>query len=287
MLDAPLTASHAAHPMNASDTMSAAQPRQKSEFVDFLQFLVKLVIVVVLIRSFFIATFSIPSESMMPRLLVGDYLFVQKWPYGYSRHSLPFSPPIGSGRVLYAMPVPGDVVVFKAPPSAKTDYIKRVIGLPGDTVQMKDGILVLNGHPVPKVRIDDLVVPLSPNSPCFSPDFAEAASDGTTRCRYPRYRETLPNGRSYEILDIGNTDADNTRVFTVPAGHLFMMGDDRDKSADSRFPAVDGGGIGFVPMENLVGKAWVGVFSTDGSAVWWNPWTWFTAARPERIGMGF
>lgn len=276
-------------PTNTSDTATATPttPRQKSEFVDFLQFLVKLVIVVVVIRSFLIATFSIPSESMMPRLLVGDYLFVQKWPYGYSRHSLPFSPPIGNGRLLSVMPTPGDVVVFKAPPSAKVDYIKRVIGLPGDTVQMKDGILVLNGKPIPKVRIDDLVIPLSPNSPCFAPDFAEAASDGSTRCRYPRYRETLPNGKSYEILDIGNTDADNTRVFTVPAGHLFMMGDDRDKSADSRFPAVDGGGIGFVPMENLVGKAWVGVFSTDGSAEPLKPWTWFSAARIDRIGKGF
>jgi signal peptidase I len=275
-------------PASTNDTVTIAPPlRRKSEALDFIQFLVKLVIVVVLIRSFFIATFSIPSESMMPRLLVGDYLFVQKWPYGYSRHSLPFSPPIGSGRLLSAMPTPGDVVVFKAPPSAKVDYIKRVIGLPGDTVQMKDGVLILNGHSVPKVRVDDLVIPLSPNSPCFSPDFAEAASDGSTRCRYPRYRETLPNGKSYEILDIGNTDADNTRVFTVPAGHVFMMGDDRDKSADSRFPAVDGFGIGFVPIENLIGKAWVGVFSTDGSAEMLKPWTWFTAARPERIGKGF
>ncbi|MEP6785476.1 MAG: signal peptidase I [Sphingomonadales bacterium] len=274
--------------MNASDTVSAtpAKPK-KSETMDFIQFLVKLVIVVVIIRSFFVATFSIPSESMMPRLLVGDYLFVQKWPYGYSRYSFPFSPPIGESRVLSRLPQRGDVVVFKAPPSAKTDYIKRVIGLPGDTVQMRDGILVINGRPIPKTRVDDLVLALSPNSPCFAPEFAEAASDGTTRCRYPRYRETLPNGKSYEILDIGDTEADHTRVFTVPAGHLFMMGDDRDKSADSRFPAVDGGGIGFVPVQNLVGKAWVGVFSTDGSAKLLQPWTWFTAARPNRIGMGF
>lgn len=275
-------------PASTNDTVTAPPvKREKSEFVDFIQFLVKLVIVVVLIRSFFIATFSIPSESMMPRLLVGDYLFVQKWPYGYSRHSLPFSPPIAGGRFLGTLPERGDVVVFKAPPSAKVDYIKRVIGLPGDTVQMRKGILYLNGQSIPKVRVDDLVLPLSPNSPCFGPDYAEAASDGSTRCRYPRYRETLPNGKSYEILDIGNTEADNTRVFTVPAGHLFMMGDDRDKSADSRFPAVDGGGIGFVPLENLVGKAWVGVFSTDGSAQALKPWTWFSAARPERIGMGF
>ncbi len=266
--------------------MPIARPK-KSETRDFVEFLVKLVLVVLVIRSLVVATFSIPSESMLPRLMVGDYLFVQKWPYGYSRHSFPFSPPIGGGRFMGALPARGDVVVFKAPPANKVDYIKRVIGLPGDTVQMRGGQLFLNGVAVPKQRVDDFVAPVTANSPCFAPEFSEAASDGSTRCRYPRYRETLPGGKSYDVLDVAQTDADDTRVFRVPAGHLFLMGDDRDKSADSRFPAIEGNGIGFVPVENLEGRAWVSVFSTDGSANWLLPWTWVTAARWHRIGERF
>ncbi len=274
--------------MPPSDTlpMPIARPK-KSETRDFIEFLIKLVLIVALVRSLFVATFSIPSESMLPRLMVGDYLFVQKWSYGYSRHSLPFSPPLPEGRVLGVLPTRGDVVVFKAPPSAKVDYIKRVIGLPGDTVQMRGGQVLLNGRVIPKTRIDDFVAPVTANSPCFAPEFSEAGSDGTTRCRYSRYRETLPGGRSYDVLDVAGTSADDTGVFTVPDGHLFLMGDNRDKSADSRFPAMDGSGIGFVPVENLVGRAWVTVFSTDGSAQWIMPWTWVSAARGGRIGEGF
>ena len=278
--------------MTSSDTIPAAHARpKKSEMREFLAFLVKLIIFVVAIRSLFVATFSIPSESMMPRLLVGDYLFVQKWSYGYSRYSFPWSPPLFEGRVLGSFPARGTVVVFKdpagSPASAKRDIIKRVIGLPGDTVRMQDGAVVLNGVALPRVRTGDFVLPVSPNSPCFAPQFAEAASDGSTRCRYPRYRETLPGGKSYDVLDLGTTVGDDTRVFTVPAGHLFLMGDNRDKSADGRFPAIEGGGIGMVPLDHLVGRAWIGVFSTDGSAQWLLPWTWFTAARGGRAGEGF
>ena len=274
--------------MTAADTVTATRTRPtKSATRDFIEFLVKLVFAVVLIRSVFVQTFSIPSESMMPRLLVGDYLLVEKWPYGLSRYSMPFAPKLFEGRLFATLPARGDVAVFKAPPGNETDYIKRVIGLPGDTVQVRGGVLILNGRPVPKLRIDDFVATVTPNSPCFGPEYTEAASDGTTRCRYPRYRETLPGGKSYDVLDIGTTEADDTRVFTVPAGHLFMMGDDRDKSADSRFPAVEGSGIGFVPVENLVGRAGVTVFSTDGSAQWLLPWTWVSAARGHRVGEGF
>lgn len=263
--------------------------RAKSETVDFLQFLLKLGIFVFILRSFIVAPFSIPSESMLPRLLVGDYLLVAKWPYGYSRHSLPWSIPLlpGDRRIFGATPERGDVVVFKAPPTAKVDYIKRVIGLPGDLIQMRDGQVILNGQPIPKVRIADFVVPVTPNTVCALPDFNEAKPGGGAQCRYPRYRETLPGGRSYNVIDLGPTEADETVIFTVPQGHFFMMGDNRDRSADSRFQAAEGGGVGLVPQEYLVGKALVSVFSTDGSANWVLPWTWFTAARWNRIGERF
>jgi signal peptidase I len=260
---------------------------QKAEEGSLVTFLFKLVVFVFVLRSFIFAPFNIPSESMLPRLLVGDYLLVSKWSYGYSRHSLPFSLPIIPGRIFASQPQRGDVAVFKAPPTNDIDYIKRVIGLPGDFVQVKGGQLVLNGVPVPKKRIADFLVPVSPNTVCEAPIIAETASDGSRRCRYPRYQETLPGGRSYAVIDIDTVMMDDTQVYSVPEGHLFMMGDNRDRSADSRYPAEVGAGIGLVPQENLVGKAWFSVFSTDGSSVWYLPWTWFTAARLERIGEGF
>lgn len=270
----------------SSQAARTARPR-KSESRDFVEFLLKLAVFVFILRSLIVSTFSIPSESMLPRLMIGDYLFVQKWPYGFSRASFPFGIVPIEGRVLGHLPARGDVAVFKAPPGNDVDYIKRVIGLPGDTVQMRDGHLILNGTPVPKRRIADFVAPVTPNSPCFAPQFTEAGADGTTACRYPRYRETLPEGKSYDVLDIGSTQADDTQVYVVPQGRLFMMGDDRDRSADSRFDAVEGGGIGMVPVDNLVGRAWLSVFSTDGSAHWLLPWTWFGAARWQRIGDTF
>jgi len=277
-----------------------AKPR--SEWRDTLSFLVKLAILVFVVRSFIFAPFSIPSGSMLPRLLVGDYLFITKWNYGYSKHSLPWSLPLIPGRIFAKDPTRGDVVVFKAPPTDDTDWIKRVIGLPGDTVQMRDGQLILNGKAIPKQPIADFVVPISPNFPVSAPgveggcdpQFVEQGPNGTQLCRIPRFRETLPNGKSYEVLDEGlNPLADDTELFSVPAGHVFLMGDNRDNSADSRFlPMLDGqgqnrGGIRFVPMENLQGKAVVSFWSTDGSAQWVLPWTWFSAARWSRIGDGF
>ncbi|MBB4641250.1 signal peptidase I [Rhizorhapis suberifaciens] len=276
----------------------AKRMTKKSETGDFLLFLVKLGLFVFILRSFIVSPFNIPSESMQPRLLIGDYLLVAKWPYGYSRYSLPFSLPLIPGRILPHTPDRGDVVVFKAPPTQRQDYIKRVIGVAGDLVQVKNGVVYLNGTAIPKKRIEDLMLPVSQNmldaaaqenaaSPCYRPMFESSAADGTPICRYPQYRETLPNGKSYNVLDLENGIADNTEVFVVPEGHLFLMGDNRDRSADSRFPAVDGAGIGFVPEQNLVGKALISVFSTNGSANWLLPWTWFTAARFSRIGESF
>jgi len=265
---------------------NAAKPAKKEE--SFIAFLLKLVIFVAVLRSFIFAPFSIPSESMLPRLLVGDHLIAAKWSYGFSYRSLPFSLPLlPSERVLASTPQPGDVVIFRAPPLGDVDYIKRVIGLPGDTVQMVDGVLHLNGKAVPKVRIADFEVPVSDNTRCYSSAFAAKLPDGTDVCRYPRYKETLPGGKSYEVLDLGPRPQDNTEPAMVPEGQLFLMGDNRDNSEDSRFPAEPGRGIGMVPMDNLVGRATVMMWSTDGGAAWLKPWTWFTAARWSRIGGTF
>ncbi len=269
---------------------AAARKPQKSETIDFIKYLLKLALFVFVLRSFIFAPFNIPSESMLPRLMIGDYLLVAKWPYGFSKYSLPFSVPLIPSRILPGEPERGDVVVFKAPPGNHTDYIKRVIGLPGDLIEVRAGQIILNGKPIPRKRVADFVEPLTENSACLKTDvakFRETASDGSVRCRYPRYLETLPGGRSYAVLDLDDQAMDNTPVYAVPAGHMFLMGDNRDRSADSRFPPVEGQGIGIVPQENLVGRAMVSVFSTDGSASWIKPWTWFSAARPERIGETF
>lgn len=256
----------------------------RSEAADTGRFLLKLALFVLLFRSFVIAPFVIPSESMLPRLLIGDYLLVSKWNYGYSRWSLPWGLPLIPGRILARQPERGDVAVFRANPLNDHDVIKRVIGLPGDTVQMRGGQLFLNGRAIPKRRVADFTVPITPNYTCPS-QFQDTSPDGPI-CRYARFRETLPGGRSYDVLDQADIPAaDDTEVFTVPAGHVFMMGDNRDNSGDSRFAAPVG--FHFVPQANLEGKALVTFFSTDGTAEWLKPWTWVSAARFERIGETF
>jgi signal peptidase I len=261
--------------------------KPQSETRETIRFLLKLALVVLIFRSFIFSPFSIPSESMLPRLLIGDYLFVSKWNYGFSRWSLPWGAFPMDGRLLGSAPTRGDVVVFRSMEPDDHDVIKRVIGLPGDTVQMRRGQLILNGRAIPKQRIADFVFPLSPN---FGPDkcgpqFQDVANDQPI-CRYPRFRETLPEGKSYEVLDQEDIPvADDTEVYTVPAGHIFLMGDNRDDSADSRFAPPQG--MGFIPLDRVEGKAAVMFFSTDGSAEWLLPWTWFSAARWERIGGGF
>jgi len=220
------------------------------------------------IRTVAFEPFNIPSGSMIPTLLVGDYLFVSKYSYGYSRASLPFSPNLFSGRILGSLPARGDVAVFKLPRDGTTDYIKRIVGLPGDRIQVRGGVLRVNGQAVGRARVGPYTV----------------EGDGP-RLTVNLYRETLPAsgegaGRTHEIIE--QTDDgpyDNTQEYVVPAGHLFAMGDNRDNSQDSRFLNY----VGFVPVENLVGRAEFIFFSWDGSASWYEVWAWPFAVRWSRI----
>jgi signal peptidase I len=284
------TAALGSRPADARDPVTrkdADAPRKEEKQENFFVFLLKLVVLVVVFRSFIFSPFNIPSESMLPRLLNGDYLLASKWSYGFSKYSLPFSVPLIPGRIFASQPDRGDIVIFKAPPGNDVDYIKRVIGLPGDTVQVRDGQVFLNGKPIPKKRIANFILPLTPNTRCYAIEFETQTPDGRMACAYPQFQETLPEGKSYNVLDLGTQPQDDTQTFKVPADHLFLMGDNRDNSLDSRFPAIEGEGIGLVPQANLVGRAAVMMFSTDGGAEWIKPWTWFTAARWSRIGGTF
>lgn len=215
------------------------------------------------IRTFLFEPFNIPSGSMKPTLLVGDYLFVSKYSYGYSQHSFPWSFPPFSGRILGSEPERGDVAVFKTPADNRTDFIKRVVGLPGDSIQMRDGQLFINDEAVAREKIGQ-----SPAGVC-----GYAGPTATV------YKETLPNDVSYEVWDCGNGRYDNTRVFEVPPGHFFMMGDNRDNSSDSR------ANVGYVPLENFVGRAEIIFISFDEHSSFFDPSDWGDLIRWGRIGM--
>ncbi len=244
-----------------------------------LRFVVLLALAAWALRSLVVAPFTVPTGSMLPTILPGDYLFVSKWPYGFSRFSFPAQIPSFSGRLLDRLPERGDVVIFKRPGDEATDWVKRVIGLPGDRIDLRGGILVLNGRSIRRQRREPVALAPGPNIDC--------PIDAAAACRYPAFVETLPNGRSYVIFDrLPGAPGDDFAGVTVPAGHLFLLGDNRDDSADSRFALADGG-IGMVPTDRLVGRAAFAFWSTDGSADYARPWTWLSALRTERLGQGY
>ena len=250
-----------------ADATAQAKPKKKEgdSWIETIKTIFYALLIALVIRTVLFQPFNIPSASMQATLLVGDYLFVEKYAYGYSKASVPYMLAPFSGRIFGSAPERGDVVVFKMPnvnsPEYHWDYIKRVIGLPGDRVQMINGVLYLNDKPIPKVRVADYV---------------ETDAFGiTTKVR--QYRETLPSGRSYQVLDLGDSEEDNTQAFVVPPGHYFMMGDNRDNSDDSRMS------VGYVPAEDLVGRAKLRFFSVDDSFIWYEPWTWPGGIRFSRM----
>ena len=245
--------------------LRAANKNKKQESLGEIALSMTAAVVIALIfRSFMFEPFHIPSGSMKSTLMVGDYIFVSKYSYGYSRYSLPFGIPLIKGRIFSDKPERGDVIVFKFPQDNSTNYIKRLIGLPGDTIQVLNSVLYINNKEVPRIRVED-----------YEDNDQET---GNNVVRIPQYIETLPNGVSYHVLDQrqdGNLD--NTEPYKVPEGYYFFMGDNRDNSTDSRVLES----VGYVPEVNLVGRANRIFFSTSASL--WKPWQWISGFRSERI----
>ena len=244
-------------------SVASGTKRKEGGVGEFIRLLIHAGLIALVIRTFLFQPFNIPSGSMKATLLVGDYLFVSKFSYGYSYYSLPLSPPLFSGRIMGSKPERGDIVVFRLPKDDSTDYIKRVIGLPGDQVQMIQGVLHINGTPVKRERVDEFV------------DIDESGRGTKVR----QWRETLPNGISYRTLELPyNLQSDNTEVFHVPSDNYFMMGDNRHNSTDSRFPQV-----GFVPFQNLIGRAQIIFFSVVEGERPWEVWRWPWTVRWSRL----
>ena len=231
-------------------------------FKETVKTIIYAVVIAVFIRTFLFEPFKIPSGSMYPTLYVGDYLFVSKYTYGYSKHSLPFSLPLFEGRIWADAPQRGDVVVFKFPQDNKTDFIKRIIGLPGDKVKMENGRLFINGEEVKREEVENFVL---------RDDYGNGE-------RFHQYIETLPGGKQHNILELSDYEKeDNTPEVVVPQNSYFVMGDNRDRSDDSRVR------VGFVPAENLVGKARFLFFSHNNDDAWYQPWYWPRKIRWWRV----
>ncbi|MES2343891.1 MAG: signal peptidase I [Pseudomonadota bacterium] len=238
-----------------------------NEIVEIVKTVVYALMIALFLRVIFFQPFTIPSASMEPTLLEGDYIIVSKYSYGYSKNSIPFSPPLFKGRIMERIPERGDVIVFKLPRDGHVDYIKRLIGLPGDRIQVIGGVLHINGKAIPRKPLAPVMVD---------------SGYGFTR-NVERFEETFPNGKRIITYDFGpDGDVDNTKVFVVPEGNYFFMGDNRDNSLDSRV-APEAGGVGYVPAENLVGKARIIMLSWNKGASLFKPWTWVLDARPSRF----
>jgi signal peptidase I len=288
---APAGAERESRPVASNRDVGRAKARKKKakrqeSWLETFKTVFWAVVIALLVRTFAYEPFSIPSGSMLPGLLVGDYLFVAKFSYGYSRYSFPWSPKLFSGRIFEGKPERGDIVVFRLPTDTKIDYIKRVIGLPGDTIQVKEGRLYINDKVVERRRAGQSVV-----------HERDEDSGRYLETLYQTYIETLPNGRSHRIYEQSDAypGSDNTPEYRIPAGHYFMMGDNRDNSCDSRFSAsYNPGGagprcrqtVGYVPFENLIGRAQFIFFSSDGSAALWEVWRWPGAIRFSRLLKG-
>ena len=245
-----------------------AKKKEEGGFGETVKVIVQALLIALVVRTFLFQPFNIPSGSLIPTLLIGDYLFVSKYSYGYSKHSFPFSPDVFSGRIIGSDPKRGDIAVFKLPRDGSTDYIKRVIGLPGETVQLIEGRLYINGVVAPRERVASI----------RTRDAFGREAD------VPTYRETLPGGTSHQIIERDGDRGfyDNTPTFKVPAGHYFMMGDNRDNSTDSRVSGADGG-VGPVPLENFVGRAEIIFFSVEEGEAAWQFWKWPWSVRWSRI----
>jgi signal peptidase I len=251
------------------------KPAEKNALWETIVVLFQAFLLAAVIRTVLLQPFTIPSGSMMPTLLVGDYLLVNKFAYGYSRYSLPaYNPDWFEGRLFGSEPKRGDVIVFRLPSNPSIDYIKRVVGLPGDRIQVRDSVLYINDKPVPRVEEGK-----------FSSDSSDTAGVGVQHSMesykdVPIFRETLDSGATYQTLDLGFGDGDNTPVFNVPEKHYFMMGDNRDNSSDSRFT------VGYVPEENLVGRASFIIFSLGNDTPFFQVWKWPTNLRYDRFFKG-
>jgi signal peptidase I len=260
--------------MMKSRSKAVSAKKSSGGILDTIKTVVYAVLIALVVRTVAYEPFNIPSGSMVPTLLVGDYLFVSKFSYGYSRYSLPFGLPLFSGRISLPFsegPKRGDVAVFKLPTDPSVDYIKRIVGLPGDRIQVRHGELYINDQLVPRKPFGEYLY-----------------EEGPSVVVLQQYIEALPRGpglppKEHRIIEVSNNGPlDNTPVYTVPPGHYFAMGDNRDNSQDSRVLSA----VGYIPAENLVGKAQFLFFSTDGSARWWEIWKWPFAIRYSRLFQG-